>query len=196
MKALGLTGGIGMGKSVAAQLLRERGVPVVDTDVLARQVVEPNQPALAEVVAAFGTRVVGPDGHLRREEVARRVFADPAARHRLEQILHPPIRKLWLAQFEAWRAQGASLAIVVIPLLFETKAEAELDATICVACSAATQEERLRARGWTPEQIHQRLQAQWPTEQKIAHADYLIWTEGSLEVHAAQLDRILQSAKG
>ena len=80
----------------------------------------------------------------------------------------------------------------MIPLLFETKAEAELDVTICVACSAATQQKRLRARGWTPEQIEQRLQAQWPTEQKIARADYLIWTEGSLDVHAAQIERILR----
>jgi dephospho-CoA kinase len=192
MKVLGLTGGIGMGKSTSAQFLQKRGIRVVDTDALARQVVEPGQPALAEVIAAFGPETVGPDGRLRRDELARRVFADPAARQRLEKILHPPIRKLWRAQTETWRAEGAPLAVVVIPLLFETKAEAELDATICIACSAATQQERLRTRGWTPEQIEQRLQAQWPIEQKIARADYLIWTEGSLEVHAAQLDRILR----
>ena len=191
MKVLGLTGGIGMGKSTAAQLLRERGIPVVDTDDLARQVVEPGQPALAEVVAAFGPQITGPDGRLRRDELARRVFADSAARQRLEQILHPRIRTLWRAQMETWRAEGRAIAVVVIPLLFETKAEAELDATICVACSAATQQERLRARGWTLEQIEQRLKAQWPTEQKMTRADYLIWTEASLDVHAAQIERIL-----
>jgi dephospho-CoA kinase len=147
---------------------------------------------LAEVVAAFGPQITGPDGRLRREEMARRVFADSAALHRLEAILHPRIRELWRAQAEAWRSQGRPLAVVVIPLLFETKAEAELDVTICVACSAAAQQERLRARGWTPDQIQQRLQAQWPTEQKIARADYLIWTEGSLDVHAAQIERILR----
>jgi dephospho-CoA kinase len=191
MKVLGLTGGIGMGKSTSGQLFQQRGVPVVDTDDLARQVVEPGEPALVEVVAAFGPQITGPDGRLRRDEMARRVFADSAALHRLEAILHPRIRQLWRAQAEAWRSQGRPLAVVVIPLLFETKAEAELDGTICVACSAATQQERLRARNWTPDQIQQRLQAQWPTEQKIALADYLIWTEGSLEVHAAQIDRIL-----
>jgi dephospho-CoA kinase len=192
MKTLGLTGGIGMGKSTSAGLFRARGVPVVDTDDLARQVVEPGQPALAEVVSAFGPQITGPDGRLLRDEVARRVFANPAARQRLESILHPPIRALWRTQMETWRAEGRPLAVVVIPLLFETRAEVELDATICVACSAATQQERLQVRSWPPEQIQQRLQAQWPTEQKMALADYLIWTEGSLEVHSAQIERIMR----
>ena len=191
MKVLGLTGGVGMGKSTSAQLLRERGVRVVDTDDLARQVVEPGQPALAEVVAAFGPEIVGPDGQLRRRELARRVFADSAARRRLEAILHPRIRLLWRAQVETWDAEGLPLAVVVIPLLFETKAEAELDATICVACTPLTQQERLLGRGWSLEQIEQRNRAQWPIEQKIARADYLVWTEAGLDVHAAQIDRIL-----
>ncbi len=192
MKVLGLTGGVGMGKSASARLVGERGIPVVDTDDLARQVVEPGQPALAEVLQAFGPAVVGPGGRLRRDELARRVFADAAARVRLENILHPRIRMLWRAQVTTWRSEGQSLGLVVIPLLFETRAEAELDATICVACSATTQLERLLARGWSPEQIEQRIQAQWPVEQKIARADYLVWTEAGLDVHAAQIDRILR----
>ena len=191
MKVLGLTGGIGMGKSTAAQLLGSRGVAVVATDDLARQVVEPGQPALAEVREAFGAGILAPYGQLRRDELARRVFADASARLRLESILHPRIRALWRAQMETWRAAGRSLAVVVIPLLFETKAEAELDATICVACSAATQHRRLVARGWPPEQIEQRLQAQWPSEKKMASADYLVWTEAGLDVHDAQIERIL-----
>ena len=129
---------------------------------------------------------------MRRDELARRVFGTPEARLRLEAILHPPIRALWRAQMEAWRTEGRPLAVVVIPLLFETKAEAELDATVCVACSAATQQERLQARAWSPAQIQQRLQAQWPVERKMAMADYVIWTEADLEVHAAQIDRLLQ----
>ena len=192
MRVLGLTGGIGMGKSASAQLLRSRGVPGVDTDELARQLVEPGQPALAEVLAAFGPQLAGPDDQLRRDELARRVFADPAARQRLEGILHPRIRALWRAQVESWRAEGRPLSVVVIPLLFETKAEAEVDATVCVACSAATQQQRLQARGWSPEQIEQRLQAQWPVEKKMAAADYVVWTEADLAVHAAQIDRILR----
>jgi dephospho-CoA kinase len=192
MNVLGLTGGVGMGKSTSAQLLRDRGVRVVDTDDLARRVVEPGQPALAEVVAAFGHGIVGPNGQLRRDELARRVFADPPARRRLEAILHPRIRTLWRAEVETWRAEGCPLAVVVIPLLFETQAEAELDTTVCVACSVSSQQQRLLARGWSPEQIEQRNHAQWPIEQKIARADYLVWTEAGLEVHAAQLERILR----
>lgn len=192
MKVLGLTGGIGMGKTTAARLLRERGVPVVDTDDLARQVVEPGQPALATIQAEFGPQVIAPDGTLRRDEMARLVFSDPAARQRLEAILHPPIRALWRARMEAWKAEGKPLAVVVIPLLFETNAEAELDAIICVACSPVTQAERLAPRGWTREQIDARNRAQLPVEEKISRSDYLIWTEGDLAVHAEQLDLLLR----
>src|SRR6266699_824329 len=163
MKVLGLTGGVGMGKSTCAQLLCSRGVPLVDTDELAREVVEPGQPALAEVSAVFGHAIIGPDGRLRRDELARRVFADPPARRQIEEILHPPIHALWRRQVEAWRAQARPLAVVVIPLLFETNAQGEFDATICVACSASTQRRRLLARGWSPEQLDQRIRAQWPT---------------------------------
>jgi dephospho-CoA kinase len=191
MKVIGLTGGVGMGKSACAELMRARRIPVVDTDDLARQVVQPGQPALAEVREAFGPEVIGPDGTLSRRELARRVFSDPAARARLEAILHPPIRALWREQVERWRDEGHALAVVVIPLLFETGAEKEVDATICVACSGATQQERLRSRRWPPEQIEQRLQAQWPVEKKLALATYVIWSEGSLDLHAEQLDRIL-----
>jgi dephospho-CoA kinase len=201
MKVLGLTGGIGMGKSTADQLLRQRGLPVVDTDLLARQIVEPGQPALREVQQLFGPGIVGPDGRLRRHELAQRVFKDPEARKQLEAILHPRIRALWKAQIETWRVQApapstldprpSTLAVVVIPLLFETGAETEVDITICVACSAATQRQRLQARGWPPEQIEQRIAAQLPIAEKIARADFVVWTEAGLDVHAAQLDRIL-----
>lgn len=181
-----------MGKSACAQLLRDRAVPVVDTDDLARQVVEPGQPALREILRLFGPDLLGPDARLRRDALARRVFADPAARNQLEAILHPPIRALWRRQMDLWRPEGHPLAVVVIPLLFETRAEEELDATICVACSPATQRQRLLARGWTPAQIQQRLRAQLPAEKKMARATYVIWSEAGLDLHAAQLDRILR----
>jgi dephospho-CoA kinase len=191
MKVFGLTGGIGMGKSAAGQLLRDRGLPTVDTDVLARQIVEPGQPALREIQQAFGGEIVGPDGRLRRKELARIVFSDPAARQKLEGITHPRIRELWMKQIGMWRAERQPLAIVVIPLLFETGAERELDATICAACSANTQRRRLADRGWTAEQIQQRLAAQWPVEKKSGAADFVVWTEGGLEVLGQQLERIL-----
>src|ERR1041385_6459689 len=94
VKTFGLTGGIGMGKSTAADLLRGRGFPVVDSDIIAREIVEPGQPALAEVRQVFGAEIVGADGRLRRDELARRVFGDSEARRRLEAILHPRIRAI------------------------------------------------------------------------------------------------------
>ena len=191
MKTLGLTGGVGMGKSACTTLLRTRGIPVIDTDDLARAVVEPGQPALSEIQRLFGPALVDSEGRLRRDLLARRVFADPEARKQLEAIVHPPIRALWRAQVESWRAQDQPLAIVAIPLLFETQAEVELDAVICVACSNPTQFERLRARGWSEQHIHQRIQAQWSIDKKMARSNYVIWTESALEIHAAQLDRIL-----
>ena len=192
MKVCGLTGGVGMGKSTAAQFLRERGAQIMDTDELARQLVQPGRPALMEIQAVFGKSIVAPDGRLRRDELAQIVFTDPDARKKLEAILHPRIRKRWLAQIETWRGENRALAVVVIPLLFETQAESGFDKIICVACSAAAQQERVRARGWTPEQIQQRLDAQWPVDQKIARADFVVWTDGPLAVHAQQIEQVLQ----
>ena len=190
MKVCGLTGGLGMGKSTAAQFLRERGAQVVDADELARQLVQPGQPALAEIQTAFGSDLIAPDGRLRRDELARIVFADAAAREKLEAILLPRIRERWLAQIETWRRVNRALTVVVIPLLFETRAESHFDKIICVACSPPAQRERLLARGWTPEQIRQRLAAQWPVDQKISRADFVVWTDGALDAHARQLERI------
>jgi dephospho-CoA kinase len=190
MKVCGLTGGVGMGKSTVAGFFRTRGAHVVDTDDLARQFVQPGQPALAEIQAAFGNAVIAPDGRLRRDELAQIIFADAAARQKLEAILHPRIGERWLAQIERWRRENRALAVVVIPLLFETRAESHFDKIICVACSAPAQCERLLARGWTPEQIRQRLAAQWPVEQKISRADFVVWTDGEVCAHVRQLERI------
>lgn len=187
----GLTGGVGMGKSAAADYLRGRGIAVVDSDAIARQVVEPDQSALAELSAAFGAEIIGADGGLDRAALARRVFADTAARKQLEAIVHPRIRAIWQAQVAAWRAEGRPIGVAMIPLLFEIGAQPHFDRTICVACSVASQRERLRARGWSDEQSDQRIAAQWPLEKKMAAADFIVWSEGGLDVLAEQLKRII-----
>jgi dephospho-CoA kinase len=181
-----------MGKSAAAQILAEHGVLLVDTDLLARRIVEPGQPALEEIQQAFGDTVIAPDGRLRRDELARIVFSDPAARHKLESLMHPRIRGLWKEQVALWRTEQKAIAAVVIPLLFETGTEKEFDATICVACSEATQRKRLSERGWNAEQIDQRVASQLPTEKKISKADFVAWNESCREVLAAQLSRIVR----
>src|SRR5687768_14012614 len=103
MTTIGLTGGIGMGKSTAADLLAREGLPVIDTDVVARDLVEFGQPALAEIAAAFGSDMIDATGHLDREKMARRVFASSPDRQKLESILHPRIRDRWRAEVEHLR---------------------------------------------------------------------------------------------
>jgi dephospho-CoA kinase len=181
-----------MGKSTTASFLERLGIPVIDTDLLARQIVEPGQPALAEIQQAFGNSVVDSDGRLRRDQVARLVFADDARRRQLEAILHPRIRELWLAQAAAWRAEDRPMGAVVIPLLFETGAAQEFDVILCTACTAASQRGRLAARGWSPEQITQRIAAQWPVEKKMDLSRFVIWTEPRLEIHAAQVATVVE----
>jgi len=193
MNLLGLTGGIGMGKSTAAKLLHDLGAAVVDTDVLARTLVEPGQPALSEIQQSFGPRILAPDGTLSRSELARLVFADATARKKLESILHPLIRDAWTRQVAQWRQGSVAIAAVVIPLLYETQAADSFDATVCVTCSRATQLDRLRARHWTHEQITQRINAQWPIEKKVEASDFVTWAEGPLTVHSNQLKLILQT---
>lgn len=191
MKLFGITGGVGMGKSTSAALLEKMGVAVVDTDKIARQTVEPGQPALAEITAAFGSAILEADGSLNRKELARRVFGDASQRAVLEKILHPKIRQVWMAAVNQWRASGKENGAVIIPLLFETAAESNFDAVICVACSANTQFERLRERGWSHSEIKRRLEAQWPVEEKISRANFVVWTDTTLEAHAAQLEKLL-----
>jgi dephospho-CoA kinase len=191
MKVCGLTGGVGMGKSTAAGIFLQHGARVVDTDEIARDLVQPGQPALAEIEKEFGGKIISSAGELKRDELARIIFADHAARKKLEEILHPKIRETWRAQIETWRKENHPLAIVVIPLLYETQAESQFGKIICVACSAANQQQRLLQRGWNLEQIRQRIAAQIPTEQKIARADFVVWTDGDLASHAQQLERIL-----
>ena len=180
-----------MGKSTSDKLLRERGIPVVDTDLIARELVEPGQSALVEIQTLFGPDVVDAEGRLRRAELGRRVFGDATARQRLEEILHPRIRNIWREKIAQWRAAGQPRAVVIIPLLYETKAEKSFDSIICVACSAASQHRRLRARGWDDDQIGKRIAAQFPAEKKMDLANYVVWTEAGVDVHAAQLERII-----
>jgi dephospho-CoA kinase len=193
MRTLGLTGGIGMGKSMAAQLLQARGLAVIDTDDLARRVVQPGQPALEEICQTFGADLKDPTGQLRRDALAQIVFSDPIARTQLEAITHPRITQLWRQQLQVWRKEGRSVAVVVIPLLFETKVEMEFDAVICLACSEVTQRQRLMARGWSSEQIQQRLAAQMPVTDKMARANFVVWTEGEVDATARQLAKIIPS---
>jgi dephospho-CoA kinase len=181
-----------MGKSTAAGFFLQLGVRIVDTDELAHQLVEPGEPALVEIQNAFGGGLVPADGRLDREELARLVFANAGARKKLEAILHPRIRERWEAQVQSWRREDCPVAMVVIPLLYETAAEKSFDRIVCVACTPRGQQERLRARGWPPEQVRGRVAAQMAIDQKIGRADFVVWTEGSLASHQRQVAEIMK----
>lgn len=189
-RVIGITGGVGMGKSTAAKLLREQGVPVVDSDDLARRVVAVGEPALAEIADTFGAEFLDSKCKLDRGKMAAYIFGNDAERKKLESIIHPRVRELWMMQIETWRADNIPLGVVVIPLLFEVGAEGEFDSVICIACTGNTQRERLHAREWDDAQIDARIAAQMEVTEKIKRADQVVWAEGDISLLREQLQRI------
>jgi dephospho-CoA kinase len=146
LKVLGLTGGIGTGKSTVGSLIEELGVPVLDADVLAREVVEPGRPALAEVAAAW-PQAIGPDGKVARKRLAEIVFADPAERLRLEAIMHPRIQALADQRLAELATQDHRLAFYEASLLVEAGRYKDFDGLVVVTVSPETQLRRVLARG-------------------------------------------------
>lgn len=190
-RVLGLTGGVGMGKSTAARLLKKVGLPVVDSDDLAREAVQPGTEGLAEIADEFGEGFLKADGSLDRDKMASTVFQDEAARKRLEAIIHPRVRTVWEKQIDQWREQKRPVGVVVIPLLFEVDLQDSFDAVLCVACTANTQRDRLRERNWDDAQITARIAAQMDIAQKMDLADHVLWNEGAPELLMDQMKEIL-----
>lgn len=179
---VGLTGGIGSGKSSVARIFAEQGVPVVDADQVAREVVEPGTEGLAEVVAAFGPGVLDENGRLDRAALGERVFRDPDARARLEAILHPRIAQASMARFGELAKAGHPYAIYEAALLVENGTHRMMSALVVITASEATQIERVRARdGLDEDAARARIAAQLPLADKVAVADYVIDNEGTLE---------------
>lgn len=189
---VGLTGGIASGKSTVSAMLSQAGIPVVDADRLAREAVEPGRPAFREVVEAFGPEIVGPDGRLDRKRLAGIVFADPAARARLESIVHPRVfegERATLADLA--RRQPGGVAVVDAALLLEAGNHRWMDAVVLVIAPREAQVERLVARdGLTRAEAEARLAAQWPLEAKRPYADYEIDNGGSLEATRRQVAEV------
>ena len=185
-RVVGLTGGLASGKSTVAAILRELGAVVLSADEIAREVVEPDTPAYAEIVQAFGTEMLEPDGRINRARLASRIFAEPAARLRLNQITHPRIRAR-LAE-EVSRLQGRlpddAVIVLDVPLLLDTAPRdvLPLDGVIVVFVDEDTQVERLRQRdGITVGEVRRRLRAQRPLAEKMAEADWVIDNSGAPE---------------
>ncbi len=178
MVVLGLTGSYGSGKSTVARIFAECGARVIDADRLAREAVEPGQPALEEIARAFGREVIMADGRLDRERMAQLVFADPRKRQQLERIIHPRVRE---AERQLIREATEELVVLDVPLLFESGMAAECDKTAVVIVSEAQRLARLALQGISAEEVQRRLQAQMPQEEKAALADFIIENSGSLE---------------
>lgn len=179
MLVVALTGGIGSGKSAVSRHLESLGVPVIDADRLAHQMVEPNSPALMEIQAVFGDHLVDTMGKLDRAALKKIVFDNPSERKRLEAILHPRIKQA----MEAWlKAQSGPYAVLVIPLLFETGQMTLADRVLVVDSDESLQIKRVSERdGLSREQITQILNAQVDRQVRLGHADDIIENNGSLE---------------
>nr|WP_241655332.1 dephospho-CoA kinase [Actinomyces oricola] len=183
---VGLTGGIGSGKSTVAHLLAVRGAHVVDADVIAREVVEPGQPGLTEIVAVFGTAILAADGALDRRALAERVFHDPAARSVLEAILLPRI-----AQTAAWRMEAAragGVAVYDVPLLVEGGMEDLFDCVLVVEAPRAMRLARLRERGLSRNEAEGRMAGQASDQERRRAADILLPNNGSRQDLAGRVD--------
>ena len=183
MLRVGLTGGIGSGKSEVARRLAEHGAVLIDADVAARRVVEPGSPGLARIAAAFGEDVLRPDGSLNRERLGEIVFGDPGLRAKLNAIVHPLVRD-WMQKAERAAVQADGDAIVVhdVPLLAESRGTTGFDAVIVVDVPPDLQLDRLVSlRGMAADQARARMAAQASRVQRLAVADIVIDNSGSLD---------------
>ena len=191
MRVIGLTGGIASGKSTVASMLRAAGAPVVDADQLARQVVEPGSPALAEIAAQFGPDLLDADGRLDRQKMAARVFGDDQARRALNAITHPRIAAASQAALAALAAAGHPVAVYEAALLVESGLAGGLDGLIVVAVPEPVQRQRLASRDQLdPAAIEARIAAQLPLADKVAAADWVVNNSGSVEHTRAQVEQI------
>ena len=180
MRIVGLTGNIAAGKSTVAAALAAAGLPVIDADALAREVVAPGTPGLAAIVGRWGPSILAADGTLDRAALRRRILADPAERAALEGITHPAIAARRAERTAEVAATGAPVLVCDIPLLFEAALEDSVDEIVLVDAPVAVRRARLiRDRGMDPEDADALIAAQWPAERKRPRADVIIENAGS-----------------
>lgn len=196
MFIIGLTGGIASGKSTVSNMLKELGLPVIDADQVAREIVEPGQRAFNDIVREFGPQVVGPDGQLDRKALGDLVFAHPNLRLKLNSITHP---RLWEVFNYRMQELPADVKIVVwdVPLLLETGMDQKVDEVWLVWVDVPLQIERLMKRdNLTEEEARQRLRAQMPIEEKMKRADRLIDNRGTVEETRALVTKFYNELAG
>jgi dephospho-CoA kinase len=196
MQKIALTGGPGSGKSTVARMFADLGAAVLDADEVARGVVEPGTPAWEEVRREFGAEYFREDGSLDRAQVAALVFREPEARRRLNAIVHPKVIREMARRLADLAAQGVSLVIVEVPLLFETGLDKIYDRIIVVDAGEEDQIRRLTARdARTPGEAAGIIAAQWPLAEKKARADYVVDNRGSVADTRGQVKNLWQVLK-
>lgn len=190
---IGLTGGIASGKSFVSTYLSEKGLPIIDADKIARQVVEPGTPALEQIVNQFGEKILQTDGHLDRKALGSIVFASEEKRNQLNRIVHPAVREKMLHDAAAYKEEGYDTIIFDIPLLVESHLFHLVDQVWVVYVDEQTQLTRLMERdGSTREEALQRIRAQIPLDQKIQYGDQVIKNSGTKQDTAQQIDQLLR----
>ena len=209
-----VTGGIACGKSLVGARLEALGVAVIEADTVCHGLMRAGTPLFSQIVAAFGRAILAPDGDIDRAVLGRRVFGDAVALGRLNAIMHPAAQaaiEAWvLARREEARLQSAATisnqksaisnsaqgwhggVVAIIPLLYETAWEAAWDRVICVSAPIALQRERLRSKGFTEKEIHDRMAAQWPVEEKMKRADYVVFNAGTQVCAQRQIVKVMQ----
>lgn len=191
MLKVGLTGGMGSGKSTVARRLRELGATVIDADAIAREIVEPGQPALRELATAFGTDILLADGSLNRAELARRAFADDASRETLNSITHPRIAERTAERYREAAETGAEIVVYDMPLLIENGLDKDQDVVVVVHADVATRLDRLVAhRGVDRDDAARRIAAQIDDETRKVAADIVLDNSGTEAQLVAQVDRV------
>jgi len=196
VKLVGLTGGIASGKSTVAEILKRQGAAIINADVLAREVVEPDRQAWTEIVNTFGIAVLQPDRTLDRQKLRAIIFDDAAARKKIESIIHPQVRALAEQRIREHAAAGYAVIVYEVPLLFEGNLQEWLRPVILVACDVDTQRNRLQSRdNLSAAQAQKHIDAQMSLEAKRRLADYVIENNGSLEDLKRQVQAVLEKIK-
>ena len=193
---VGLTGGIASGKSTVAEMLRQLGAVVIDTDQIAREVVQPGSPALQSLRERYGESILDDDGSLRREQLGEIVFASPAEKEWLEQLLHPLIKARADELAQQASEQGTAVVVFDVPLLLESGWDKNVDQVWVVYVPPAVQRQRLALRdGFSESAVSARLAAQWPIDKKAQQADLVIDNAGTLDKTRRQVETAWQAVR-
>ncbi len=193
MKVIGLTGGIGSGKSTVSRFLAERGAVIIDADKVGHEAFKPDTELWRDVVAAFGNEIVKPGGEIDRHKLGKMVFGNPGLLSRLNEIMHPRMYGMVKSQIEGYRRQGVGVVVLEAPLLIEAGWTSLVDEVWVTVASEPTVLQRLEERaGLSKEESLARIRSQLPTEERAKHADVVINNDGGLDKLKAKVNELWQ----